>query len=342
VLALASKLGLRSMDAHQAIGCALGTGAVAATGLLGRRVADPAVGLVAAGLAAVYLPLVAADSLGGTESLFVLLVPLALLLALRLRDRPGLLAAAVLGVVLGVATLTRTEALLLVALLGIPLALGLPARRLATFAVICAGAALVVVPWSVRNSLLWDQPVGPSTTDGSVLAGANCPATYSGALIGRWEFGCLSRGVPSGLDSDEPAASARWRRVALDYAGDHAGRLPLVLAARELRTWSLYDPSNEAHIASFELGTPLWLEWLTLASAIAVAALALVGGVGLKRSGGPLGLLLAPVAMVAITSLLAYGQPRFRAGAEPVLALLAALGLAALAGRVSTRRGAAG
>jgi hypothetical protein len=185
----------------------------------------------------------------------------------------------------------------------------------------------------VRNSLLWDRAVGPVTGDGSIVAGANCPNAYSGRLLGQWDFNCLSRGVPSGLIPDEPKASDRWRRVGLRYAGDHAGRLPVVLAARVLRTWNLYDPRVQAEVAAFELRTPPWLEWVTIAASLAGIALAFAGALSLRRRAGVLLVLLAPVAMVTLTSLLGYGQPRFRAGAEPALMVLAGVALAQLAAR---------
>src|SRR5207244_4517159 len=48
VLALGSKLGLSSYEAHRWIGCAFGGGTVATIGLIARRVASPRVGLLAA------------------------------------------------------------------------------------------------------------------------------------------------------------------------------------------------------------------------------------------------------------------------------------------------------
>jgi hypothetical protein len=56
----------------------------------------------------------------------------------------------------------------------------------------------------------------------------------------------------------------------------------------------------------------------------------------LRRRGQPLGLLLAPFALVAVVSVLGYGTPRFRVPAEIPLVVLAAVALAALAGRRRT------
>lgn len=334
LLALVSKLGGHTMTAHQLAGCAMGAAGVGAVGALGRRVAGDAAGLAAAAVAAVYPSLIAADSVTMSESLFVPLAALALLLALRAAERPSAGRALALGAVCGLAALTRTEGLLLALLLALALAARLRTRRLAGFGLALAAAIAVVAPWCVRNSLVWDRPVGTVTGDGSIVAGANCATTYSGERLGQWDFNCLRRGVPSGLRADEPEASARWRRAGLDYAGDHSGRLPLVLAARVLRTWNLWNPRTQARLASFELGTPAWLEWLTVAGALVVIALAALGAGALRRRPSELTVLLAPLVMVTLTSLAGYGQPRFRAGADVALAVLAGVAAVAAARRL--------
>ena len=66
----------------------LGIAVVPLVGLLARRVAGPRAGLVAAAIAAVYPNLWINDSLVMSESLAVLLVTVALLVALVLHDRP--------------------------------------------------------------------------------------------------------------------------------------------------------------------------------------------------------------------------------------------------------------
>ena len=67
----------------------LGIATVAVIGLVGRRLAGPRVGLVAAGIAAVYPNLWINDSLVMSESLACLIVAVALLVALDFDRRPG-------------------------------------------------------------------------------------------------------------------------------------------------------------------------------------------------------------------------------------------------------------
>ena len=42
--------------------------------------------------------------------------------------------------------------------------------------------------------------------------------------------------------ANEADQAARWRSDAVTYAGDHAGRLPVVVGVRVLRSFDLYQP----------------------------------------------------------------------------------------------------
>ena len=80
------------------------------------------VGLIAAGLAAVYPQLVMVDGTVITEALYAPLIAAILLLTYRLLDRPRPGSAALLGLAVGAATLTRSEAIFLLVLLVAPAA----------------------------------------------------------------------------------------------------------------------------------------------------------------------------------------------------------------------------
>src|SRR4051794_28588708 len=120
VLALFTVVGGLGWIPHQIAGALIGTGTVAVTALLGRRVGGDFVGLFAGGLAALYPLLIAADGSYRSESLYALLLVSTLLSAYGLWDRPTAFRAAVCGVLIGLATLTRTEAVVLLVLLVFP------------------------------------------------------------------------------------------------------------------------------------------------------------------------------------------------------------------------------
>src|SRR5437899_5766541 len=161
VLALFTLIGGHGWIPHQVAGALIGTGTVAVTGFLGRRVGGDRVGFVAAALAAVYPLLIAADGSFRSESLYALLVTATLLAAYRLLDRPTLASAALCGALIALATLTRSEAIVLLLLLVLPVAR--LARRswrgaLGSTAVAALVALAVLAPWLARDWIQFDRP----------------------------------------------------------------------------------------------------------------------------------------------------------------------------------------
>jgi len=319
----ASLLGGRSWAWHQLVGCLAGTGTVAVVGLVGRRAAGPRAGLIAAGLAAGYPLLVAADGSLRSESVYALCIALVLLAALRYRDAPSARGAALLGVAVAAAALTRGEALALLVLLALPLC---GWRRAGVAALACV---VVLAPWLARCWIVFDRPVVISTNVGGLLAGANCDTTYHGALIGQWDFGC----IPPPVHANEALEAERLRDRGLSYARDHAGRVPVVEAARLGRSFELYRPREQARQEAFFEGRNLRVEQAGVACYYVLALLAAYGVVVLRRRDGPWAVLLAPVALVILVTLISYGFTRLRVAAEPALVVLAAVALDALAAR---------
>ena len=73
--------------------------------------------------------------------------------------------------------------------------------------------------------------------------------------------------------------------------------------------------------------SPPWTHRAALFFFWALAPLAVIGVVELRRRSVRLLPLLAPFAVTVLTVALIYGQPRLRAGADVPLVLLAAVGL---------------
>src|SRR5438094_3867504 len=218
VLALFSALGGRSVAAHQLVGCAVGAATIVCAGAIGRRLGGDRLGLLAAAGCAAFPVFVAMDGSLMSEPLYALAVALVLVAALRAAAEPSLRRSAVLGLAIGLTTLVRSEALVLVLLVGAPLVLLLKERRAAHIGVVAGVAILAIAPWCVRNSLQLDHPMLVSSEDGSVLAGANCGQTYGGYNVGYWRADCL----PRAADRNAATASVMLRAVGLRYARDHA------------------------------------------------------------------------------------------------------------------------
>lgn len=324
-LSVVSLLGGTSELSHRALGLGLGAVTIVLVGLLGRRAGGDRVGLVAAGLCAAYPLMIAVDGALMSETLYGPLIVLALLAAWRLIDRPGLLAALLTGVAIGIAALVRSEALLLVPLLAWPAAWRGGAGRPARAALATLGCALALAPWTIRNADRFGAFVPVSTNDSTVIAGANCPLTYAGIGIGGWDIRCIS----PRREDNEAEQAAIWRREGIDYAKAHVSRWPVVGAVRWLRVWDLYQPRRQVMFAEGRQRT------VEKAGVVAYGLLALLalGGVAVlwrARRRDALLVLLAPAVAVSIAAVIGYGVPRLRHAFEMPMLVLAAVAVMAL------------
>jgi 4-amino-4-deoxy-L-arabinose transferase-like glycosyltransferase len=320
LLALPSWLGLDSYAAHRVVSCLFGAAAVVLIGMLGRRVGGVRIGLLAAAIAAVYPALWMLDASLRSESLYLPLIALVLLLTY---ERHFVWA----GVALGLAALTRSEALLLVPLL----LFALPRPRLRPALAVVAACFVVVAPWLVRNWITFDQPTGISTNEGGLFAGANCHSAYYTPLIGTWA--CFPKNDPAWGDN-EAVISGHLRKRAVDYATDHAGRVPAVVGVRVLRVWDLWDPRDAARLEASIADRDIRAQQAAMASLYLLAPFAVFGAIVLRRRGEPLRILLIPIVFVVLVGALSYGSTRFRVAAEPSIVVLASVGLAAAWQRV--------
>lgn len=327
MLAGLAKLGGASDLAQRLTGSVFAAGTIVAIAWLARRVAGDRAALIAAAVAAAYPILITADGALMSESLYGMLVAVSLLAAYRLAEAPSAGRAVVLGILAGLAALTRGEAVLLLLLLLIPAARGRHGGRIAAITILTTLAMLT--PWTVRNQIVFHQFVPIATDSGTTIGGANCPPVYYGAGIGGWSLSCAKQS-----SSNEAVQTARDRSAGLHYAVHHVVRLPLVAAARLLRVWGLYQPfqTDSGRSAAVEdVGVVTY--WL-------LVPLAIYGFVLLRRRRTPTWLLISPCVAVSLTALLTYGIQRFREPAEISLVVLAAMALEQLGlRRQSHRRG---
>ena len=204
-------------------------------------------------------------------------------------------------------------------------------RRWRLVAAAALAAAVVVLPWTIRNTVRFGEVVPVSNNIGSALDGANCGPTYSGPNTGFWLYTdsgeCFDGFAQDELAADDEAAVARRHRdQGIRYARDHAGDLPRVAAVRVLRTWGAWAPWDQTERESLE-GRPLGWQRVGTVAGWALFALAAAGVVVAGRRGLRRWPLLMTVVAVTVTTALTYGNQRFRAGAEPALLVLAAIAL---------------
>jgi hypothetical protein len=335
LLAVFSAVGGRSYEAHELVACAVGAATIACAGVLGRRGGGERAGLIAACAVAIYPVFVAMDGSLMSEPPYALAVAVCLVLAFRAVEHPGWRRSALLGLSIGAATLVRGEAIGLLVVLLLPVVLQLPrGRRLGHAGIIAGVAVLAIAPWCVRNSVTMDRPLLVSTEDGPVIAGANCDLTYHGRDLGYWRSDCL----PQGHDRNQAFRSQRLRTVGIDYAREHAGRLPAVEGVRLLRTFGIWQPRRHVYFAEGRRlpgrTVAMIACWLVLAGGVAGA------WTMRRRAPGTLAIMLAPALLAVGTTLIAFGYPRFRYATDVVLIVLGAVLLDRLAARRSRLRAA--
>jgi hypothetical protein len=180
-------------------------------------------------------------------------------------------------------------------------------------------------PWVGFNLARFHDPTFVSTND-SVLAGANCDAVYHGPALGFWALSCAANPPPG----DQSQVASALRRRGIDYVKAHVSRLPVVVLARVGRTWSLYRPLDMVQLGKGEDREP-WVTRLGLVVYYPTLLFAIAGAVDLwrRRRWLVLWVLSVPPIIVTLNSMVTFGLTRFRAGAEPSLALLAAVGIVA-------------
>ena len=300
---------------------------------IGRRVGGTAVGLLAAAFYGLYPYLLYQNLTLNDTGLFILLLTAGIAWAYRARDRRDWRSAALLGVLFGLAALTKTFVLLMLPLLALWWwqQIGLRAAvRLAVAAGLAAG--LVIAPWMVRNIRLHDAFVLISTNGGSNLHQGNnpCVADY---LARGWDaqwVNCIDA-PPDGLSEVE---ADRWHREqALDYLRENPGDWPRLFWTKLWVLWSpaimpydlppdpylIDDAVLQYHSTAFEAARvvhvlywgPLWVLgmaglWIALRRGLSIGPLEIV------------------ILTVTITYLVFHPSTRYRSPADPFVFVLSA------------------
>jgi 4-amino-4-deoxy-L-arabinose transferase-like glycosyltransferase len=239
----------------QAINVVLGSLVVVLIAILATRVGGTRAGLIAAGLATIFPPLLANDGVPLSEPLG-LLVMLAAVWAL-LAGRPGWA-----GIFAGLLVLTRPSAQLLVPLLALVLWRQVGWRRALGFTLT---AVIVIAPWVIRNESIFHRPV-LVTSNGFNLAAIYSPVALSAGHfvdpVFDPRFASVRNFGHSYVNLNEANLDSAFRRQGLKGISEHPGQVPSVvwLNVRRLvdETWSLNDGPERQD------GRPIGLRHATL------------------------------------------------------------------------------
>jgi 4-amino-4-deoxy-L-arabinose transferase-like glycosyltransferase len=342
-------------EAGRLLEAALGAALVCLICLIAVRLWDPAVALTAGALAAVYPPLILVGSSLLSESLFIPLALAAVLTALVCRDsRHAVRWAALTGLLIGLATLTHGNSILLTAPLAWLVWTGRPRsswRSLRTPAVLVAVMLATLVPWTVRSSRLFREFVPVTTQGGYALAGV-----YSGYVAHATDLPALWRTPVQEIHAvlvqhpglSEAQVSDRLGTLGTDYIKAHPAYPLRIVYWSALRMLDLTGTGFERWNAYFEAYPPnlatlsVYAFWLLGLVAIG-GVLALRAGARRAASGAraarraPIAFWVCPV-VILIPSLLLLGNTRYRSPADPFIVMLAAVAVTAAWERIAARR----
>ena len=335
LIAAGQQLGLRSSGQIQLLGCAVGVATVVVIGLLGREVAGRRVGIVAAAIAAFSPGLWSFDPTAMAESPGQLLTAVLLLLGYRFWRAPSARGAAYLGGVAGLAALTRSEMLILMAVLVLPLcfiAAGTTRQAMARVGAAILWCGMVIGPWMGWNLVRFEHPVTMASGIDLSLAYAQCDDTWYGTNTGYWNLFCASNigDAPENRLKDESVLGSQFRSQAGRYIADHRSRWPIVIAARAGRTLSLYPPNAQIEVEAGRESREVPVLWAATVATWCSYALAAVAFLRPPRSRRHLLPLLAPLAAGVAGAMITFGTSRYRSAGEVGLIVLAAVGIDAI------------
>jgi 4-amino-4-deoxy-L-arabinose transferase-like glycosyltransferase len=302
---------------------------VAATALLGAALFDARAGLLAGAIAALHPALIAQSHMLWSEALFSLLVTLSLAAAVRASREPRLAWVVLAGIGFGLGALTRELSLAVAAtccLWWLSLA-PREARRsaLAHGALALGLAALVVLPWTLRNAKVLGRFVPVSTIGWFALAEGNALEhphwmRPDGPEQRRFHAGYFSlRDEGERLDFARAFALARVRSEQPGWIFRKAARnLSLMLSPDEvlrnkIRRGAYGDLAPAPFRGVLAATIPFWIALYCAAAA----------GIAEAREGGRRRLGVLVLAVVAAVHVAANATPRFRLPWLPLLAVYA-------------------
>jgi 4-amino-4-deoxy-L-arabinose transferase-like glycosyltransferase len=323
--------------------CVLDTLTILLLHKIARICFGPAVALLTAGVYAVWPTALLYSSLMASEPLYAFLFCWSVLSLLRFAEHPTWPRAAAAGVLLGLATLTRGNAVMMAVLL-IPWGIW-QFRKTPPLAiracVIPLIALLTVVPWTIRNYRVLHAFIPLETGVGDVLLGSYNRVVASDPLFyGYWVF--PDTYLPEYADqivapNDEVIRDRNEIRLAVQWTLDHPEKWWYLLESRFRRSLTPFLQSSSPRL--YRIGmTATWGPVLVLALLAFFPS-----GRYFLRTNHPGWILHLGIFHFVLTALVFYGTSRFRYPVEGLCIILASATLVWVrneaARRLSVQRG---
>jgi 4-amino-4-deoxy-L-arabinose transferase-like glycosyltransferase len=303
--------------------CLLGAAAVGLVYLLGRRAFNGTTGLIAAAAYAVYPTalLYAGDMLSEPLATFCFLIYL--IASLRLAERPTWGGAAWAAFWIGYAMLTRPAFMFMLPLAALWAAWQFRdrPRALAVALAVPALSVAVLVPWAARNYRVFHTFIPFSTMGGSVLLQGNNRIVsedprfrgYSVWDTDLDEYRDALRSAGDEVERDRLAG-----RFAVQWILAHRDLWPSMAWAKLERAWTPFLQPESPRL--YRLG--MLLSWGPVLAVLAVAFPATLYDA--LRDRDPYWLIHLGIFTYVITSVIFFGNSRYRYPVEPLCLILAA------------------
>ncbi|RPH96671.1 hypothetical protein EHM69_00540 [candidate division KSB1 bacterium] len=283
---------------------------------LGRTRFSESVALVMAAVWIFYPAAVIFSALFLTETLFVFLWVLALVLHDRLNDRgyrtPD---AALLGLALGLVMLARAVGMILLVAVLVYIALiryEAPRKdRWRAVLIVLAASLIVTVPWMIRNAMVLDRFALNTNGGINLLIGNNPRAT------GTYLFDEDVQGLLPPAERGEAARDRAGTAIARDYMREHKretvdlwGRKFAYLWATDMSLWAHYLPVRDTSLREHLRSLPLL--WLILAALPYMLIVSLgVSGFYLVRHFPARGIFILQLFLGVMAACMSYGLARY-------------------------------
>lgn len=318
-------------------GLLIGLGSVYLTGRIGRKLLSARVGIVAAALHAVYPIAIYFEQELLLDPLFTLLVELVLLQLLHWWERPTPMRMGAVGLLLGLAAITRPTALVLVpVVLAVMLVHRDSRRRLRQGALLAAGLIVVMAPITIRNLVVGGEPVLIASQAGiNLYIGNHDDADGKSAILPQpfghnWQLADIvyEAEQAEGRSLTPGEVSSYWTDRALDWMIEQPAAFLTLYAKKIYYFFSSDEPSNNRNIAQHFSRVPL-LGYNPLSFGI-LLTLAVLGVVAHWRDNRPMRVLVAAVLVYILAAALFFVNARFRLPLLPIFFVTAAAGIMAL------------
>lgn len=288
--------------------------------LIGRRIFDKYVGLIAAAIAAVYVYYIYYNVALMTETFFIVAMLLSIYICLEIYEKPTLRRWFALGIVVGFAVLLRQTVLFILPIFLLWLLWKLRGQvRVRHLIIPLLLVILFIIPWTVRNYMVFNQFLLLNSNSGYALYASNNPN-----LGNKWDSDKVVIPIPDELAGlNEAEIDRALLKLSIQYVIEDPVRYSLLTLSKVPEYFKFWPTSQSSTISNVSrvLSFGLFLPFM-------------VWGITSSISNWKKYIILYMFALGhTIIYLLSWPAPRYRLPVDAILILFAGFALYNLANR---------